>query len=62
MEWRMVGPRLPDSNPLPVMRNIKIINVSDDAQPVASDALNAYQQTWISIHQLSFVTASGIAP
>ena len=23
MEWRMVGPRLPDSNPLPVVRNVK---------------------------------------
>jgi hypothetical protein len=28
----------------------------------ASDALNAYQQTWIAIHQLSFVTAADIAP
>jgi len=34
MEWRMVGPRLPDSNPLPVMRNIKIINVTGDVQSV----------------------------
>jgi len=36
MEWRMVGPRLPDSNPLPVMRNIKIINVSGDVQSVGN--------------------------
>ncbi|MGP8260613.1 MAG: glycoside hydrolase family 28 protein [Acidobacteriaceae bacterium] len=34
MEWRMVGPRLPDSNPLPVMRNIRIINVTGDVQSV----------------------------
>ena len=36
MEWRMVGPRLPDSNPLPVVRNVKIINVSGDVQNVGS--------------------------
>jgi len=34
MEWRMVGPRQPDSNPLPVVRNVKIINVSGDVQNV----------------------------
>ena len=34
MEWRMVGPRLPDSNPLPVVRNVKIINVSGDVRNV----------------------------
>jgi polygalacturonase len=34
MEWRMVGPRLPDSNPLPVVRNVKIINVSGDVTSV----------------------------
>jgi polygalacturonase len=33
-EWRMVGPRLPDSNPLPVVRNVKIVNVSGDVQSV----------------------------
>jgi polygalacturonase len=33
-EWRMVGPRLPDSNPLPVVRNVKIINVTGDVQTV----------------------------
>jgi polygalacturonase len=33
-EWRMVGPRQPDSNPLPVVRNVKIINVSGDVQSV----------------------------
>jgi exo-poly-alpha-galacturonosidase len=35
-EWRMVGPRLPDSNPLPVIRNVKIINVSGDVQSVGT--------------------------
>jgi polygalacturonase len=34
MEWRMVGPRQPDSNPLPVVRNVKIVNVSGDVQSV----------------------------
>ncbi|MGA1982163.1 MAG: glycoside hydrolase family 28 protein [Acidobacteriaceae bacterium] len=36
MEWRMVGPRLPDSNPLPVMRNIRIINVAGDVMSVGN--------------------------
>jgi hypothetical protein len=36
MEWRMVGPRQPDSNPLPLVRNVKIINVSGDVQNVGS--------------------------
>ncbi len=36
MEWRMVGPRLPDSNPLPVMRNIRIVNVKGDVMSVGS--------------------------
>jgi exo-poly-alpha-galacturonosidase len=35
-EWRMTGPRLPDSNPLPVIRNVKIINVSGDVQSVGA--------------------------
>jgi polygalacturonase len=34
MEWRMVGTRQPDSNPLPVVRNVRIINVSGDVQNV----------------------------
>jgi exo-poly-alpha-galacturonosidase len=33
-EWRMTGPRQPDSNPLPVIRNVKIINVNGDVQSV----------------------------
>jgi polygalacturonase len=36
MEWRMVGPRLPDSNPLPVVRNVKIINVNGDVKSVGA--------------------------
>jgi polygalacturonase len=36
MEWRMVGPRQPDSNPLPVVRNVKIINVSGDVKSVGA--------------------------
>ena len=36
MEWRMVGPRLPDSNPLPLVRNVKIINITGDVQNVGS--------------------------
>jgi polygalacturonase len=35
-EWRMVGPRQPDSNPLPVVRNVRIINVNGDVQSVGS--------------------------
>jgi len=36
MEWRMVGPRMPDSNPLPLVRNVKIINITGDVQNVGS--------------------------
>jgi polygalacturonase len=36
MEWRMVPPILPPSNPLPVMRNIRIINVKGDATSVGA--------------------------
>jgi polygalacturonase len=36
MEWRMVGPRQPDSNPLPVVRNVKIINVKGDVKSVGA--------------------------
>ena len=41
---------------------IDYLDALRDARSVASDALNAYQQTWIAIHQLSFVTATDIAP
>jgi len=33
-----------------------------DNRSVNADALNAYQQTWLAIHQLSFVTATDIVP
>ena len=36
MEWRMVGPRQPDSNPLPVVRNVRIINVTGDVMSVGT--------------------------
>ena len=45
--------------------NLALIDYLDalrDSRSVASDALNAYQQTWTAIHQLSFVTATDIAP
>jgi exo-poly-alpha-galacturonosidase len=35
-EWRMVGPRMPDSNPLPVVRNVRIENVSGDVMSVGT--------------------------
>ncbi|MGP8259955.1 MAG: TolC family protein [Acidobacteriaceae bacterium] len=41
---------------------IDYLDALRDSRSVASDALNAYQQTWTAIHQLSFVTASDIAP
>ena len=41
---------------------IDYLDALRDSRSVSSDALNAYQQTWIAIHQLSFVTASDIAP
>jgi polygalacturonase len=36
MEWRMVGPRQPDSNPLPVVRNVRILNVTGDVMSVGA--------------------------
>jgi cobalt-zinc-cadmium efflux system outer membrane protein len=41
---------------------IDYLDALRDARSVASDALNAYQQTWLAIHQLGFVTASNVAP
>ena len=41
---------------------IDYLDALRDSRSVASDALNAYQQTWLAIHQLSFVTATNIAP
>jgi len=41
---------------------IDYLDALRDARSVASDALNAYQQTWLAIHQLGFVTATEVAP
>ncbi len=41
---------------------IDYLDALRDSRSVSFDALNAYQQTWIAIHQLSFVTATDIAP
>jgi cobalt-zinc-cadmium efflux system outer membrane protein len=41
---------------------IDYLDALRDARSVTSDALNAYQQTWLSIHQLSFVTATDLIP
>ena len=41
---------------------IDYLDALRDARSVTSDALNSYRQTWISIHQLSFVTATDMVP
>jgi cobalt-zinc-cadmium efflux system outer membrane protein len=41
---------------------IDYLDAVRDSRAVNSDALNAYSQTWLAIHQLSFVTATDIAP
>lgn len=41
---------------------IDYLDALRDSRSVTSDALNAYQQTWLAIHQLSFVTATNILP
>jgi cobalt-zinc-cadmium efflux system outer membrane protein len=41
---------------------IDYLDALRDNRSVNSDALNAYQQTWMSIHQLSFVTATDVVP
>jgi cobalt-zinc-cadmium efflux system outer membrane protein len=41
---------------------IDYLDALRDFRSVSSDALNAYQQTWLAIHQLSFVTATEIIP
>jgi cobalt-zinc-cadmium efflux system outer membrane protein len=33
-----------------------------DNRTTTLNALNAYAQTWLAIHQLSFVTATEVAP
>jgi len=41
---------------------IDYLDALRDSRSVASDALNAYSQTWMSIHQLSFATATEVVP
>ncbi len=41
---------------------IDYLDAIRESRSVQSDALNAYQQTWMSIHQLSFVTATDMIP
>jgi outer membrane protein, heavy metal efflux system len=41
---------------------IDYLDALRESRSVTSDALNAYAQTWMSIHQLSFVTATEIIP
>jgi cobalt-zinc-cadmium efflux system outer membrane protein len=41
---------------------IDYLDALRESRSVTSDALSAYQQTWLAIHQLSFVTATNIAP
>ncbi len=41
---------------------IDYLDALRDFRSVTSDALNAYSQTWLTIHQLSFVTATNMIP
>jgi outer membrane protein, heavy metal efflux system len=41
---------------------IDYLDALRDSRSVTSDALNAYAQTWMAIHQLSFVTATDVVP
>ena len=41
---------------------IDYLDALRDSRSVTADALNAYQQTWLAIHQLSFVTATSVLP
>jgi outer membrane protein, heavy metal efflux system len=41
---------------------IDYLNALQDNRSTSLDALNAYAQTWMAIHQLSFVTATEIVP
>jgi cobalt-zinc-cadmium efflux system outer membrane protein len=41
---------------------IDYLDALRESRSVTSDALSAYQQTWLAIHQLSFETATNIAP
>lgn len=41
---------------------IDYLDALRESRSVTSDALNAYAQTWLAIHQLSFVTATEVIP
>jgi cobalt-zinc-cadmium efflux system outer membrane protein len=41
---------------------IDFLDALRGSRSVTSDALNAYAQTWMAIHQLSFVTATDVVP
>jgi cobalt-zinc-cadmium efflux system outer membrane protein len=41
---------------------IDYLDALRDWRSTTADALNAYQQTWLAIHQLSFVTATDLVP
>jgi outer membrane protein, heavy metal efflux system len=41
---------------------IDYLDALRESRSVTSDALNAYAQTWMAIHQLSFVTATDVVP
>ncbi len=41
---------------------IDYLDALRESRSVASDALNAYSQTWMAIHQLSFATAIEVVP
>jgi cobalt-zinc-cadmium efflux system outer membrane protein len=41
---------------------IDYLDALRDSRSVSADALTAYQQTWLAIHQLSFVTATDLVP
>ncbi len=41
---------------------IDYLDALRDSRAVNAAALNAYQQTWLAIHQLSFATATNVAP
>ena len=41
---------------------IDYLDALRDSRQVNADALSAYQQTWLAIHQLSFVTATDLIP
>jgi cobalt-zinc-cadmium efflux system outer membrane protein len=41
---------------------IDYLDALRESRSVQSDALSAYQQTWLSIHQLGFVTATSLVP